>query len=113
MVESLGIPGGKIKWGEASTEALRREIKEETSLDIEDIRFVLAQDCVRSPEFYREEHFVLLNYTCRCVGESKVVLNEEAREFAWVTMDEAMKMDLNRPTQTLLAVVKKNRAQQA
>lgn len=108
-----GIPGGKIKWGEASTEALRREIKEETSLDIEDIRFVLAQDCVRSPEFYREEHFVLLNYTCRCVGESKVVLNEEAREFAWVTMDEAMKMDLNRPTQTLLAVVKKNRAQQA
>src|ERR1041385_8160170 len=43
-----GIPGGKIKSGETSEAALRREISEETALEVEDIRFVLAQDCISS-----------------------------------------------------------------
>ena len=79
-----GIPGGKIKWGEPSVDALRREIKEETDLEIRDIEFVLVQDCIHSKEFYRDAHFVLLNYTCRCVGQPQVKLNDEAREFRWV-----------------------------
>ena len=33
-----GIPGGKIKWGEPSEDALRREIKEETDLEIDGYR---------------------------------------------------------------------------
>jgi len=37
-----GIPGGKIKWGEDSITALRREILEETGLAITDIQFVLV-----------------------------------------------------------------------
>jgi len=100
-----GIPGGKIKWGEASVEALRREIKEETNLDIEDIEFKLAQDCIHSKEFYRDAHFILLNYTCGCAGEAQVKLNDEAREFRWVTMPEALKMPTNEPTRKLLLAV--------
>ncbi|HXE42725.1 MAG TPA: NUDIX domain-containing protein, partial [Candidatus Baltobacteraceae bacterium] len=77
-----GIPGGKIKWGESSEAALRREILEETGLKISDIQFVLVQDCIHSKEFYRDAHFVLLNYTCRCAGKNpQVTLNEEGREF--------------------------------
>jgi len=34
MSNLWGIPGGKIKWGELSEDALRREIKEETDLEI-------------------------------------------------------------------------------
>jgi len=100
-----GIPGGKIKFGESSTEALRREIKEETNLDIEAIEWVLVQDCIRSREFYREAHFVLLNYTCRCVDAPRVELNEEAQQFRWVGLDEALTMDLNQPTRVLIAAV--------
>lgn len=100
-----GIPGGKTKFGETSEAALRREILEETSLAIDDIRFVLVQDCIHSTEFYRDAHFVLLNYTCRCAGHADVRLNEEAQEFRWVTLDEAFKLPLNRPTLVLLEAV--------
>lgn len=102
-----GIPGGKIRYGESSADALRREIKEETNLGIEDIRFVLAQDCVHSAEFYRDAHFILLNYTCRCAGDTRVTLNDEAQAFRWVGPDEALEMGLNQPTRALLEAVKK------
>src|SRR2546421_1329934 len=103
-----GIPGGKIKLGESAVDALRREIKEETRLEIEDIRFVLVQDCIHSREFYRDAHFILLNYTCRSVGEPRVRLNDEAQEFRWVGMDEALAMELNEPTRILMEAVRRS-----
>jgi phosphoglycolate phosphatase len=103
-----GIPGGKIKWGERSEDALRRELKEETNLDVTDIRFVLVQDCIHSTEFYRDAHFVLLNYTAHCPGKPNVKLNDEAREFVWVTVEQALAMKLNQPTRILLEAVESN-----
>jgi phosphoglycolate phosphatase len=104
--DKWGIPGGKIKWGEASEAALRREILEETGLKISDIKFVLVQDCIHSKEFYRDAHFVLLNYTCRCAGKNpRVKLNDEARESRWLAPAAALKMKLNKPTRILLAAV--------
>jgi ADP-ribose pyrophosphatase YjhB (NUDIX family) len=104
-----GIPGGKIKWGETSEAALRREIKEETNLNVQAVQFVLVQDCIHSPEFYRDAHFVLLNYTCRCAGKPEVILNEEGREFRWLPLAAAKELPLNRPTKILINAVLKQK----
>ena len=97
-----GIPGGKVHHGEPCVDALRRELKEETNLDVSDVEFVLVQDCIGSKEFYRDAHFVLLNYRCRAVEPFEVKLNEEAQEFRWVPLADAMRMELNQPTRLLL-----------
>jgi ADP-ribose pyrophosphatase YjhB (NUDIX family) len=107
--DKWGIPGGKIKWGETSETALRREIMEETALKISDIHFVLVQDCIHSREFYKDAHFVLLNYTCRCTAKNPAVkLNEEGREFRWLKLGDAKKLKLNQPTKILIEAVMKN-----
>lgn len=102
-----GIPGGKTKWGETSEEALRREVLEETDLQIDTIKFILVQDCIHSREFYRDAHFVLLNYTCQTHGAPSVKLNDEAQEFRWLTLSEALQMELNTPTRILLEAISK------
>lgn len=103
-----GIPGGKIKWGEPSEVALRREIKEETDLEVTNIEFVLVQDCIHSKEFYRDAHFVLLNYICRTRSRRpEVTLNEEGREYRWLTLEKAGELPLNYPTKVLLEAVRR------
>jgi phosphoglycolate phosphatase len=99
--DKWGIPGGKIKRGEPSLVALHREVLEETALLIDDVHFILVQDCIDSPEFMRPEHFILLNYIARARTTS-VRLNDEAEEFLWLPPAEAMLLDLNQPTRTLL-----------
>lgn len=101
-----GLPGGKIEVGETSKQALAREIKEETRLDIFDIEFILAQDVIFSEEFYKPKHFIFLNYRCQTNHHPhEVVLNDEAQSYVWVLPEEALQMDLNRPTKLLIEEV--------
>ncbi len=103
-----GIPGGKIERGESSIAALRREIREETAIEIDDIQFALVQDCIDSPEFMRPEHFLLLNYVARA-RTTAVQLNNEAQDFLWLPPADALSLDLNHPTRYfLLEAIERN-----
>jgi phosphoglycolate phosphatase len=101
-----GIPGGKVHYNEPCVDALRRELKEETNLAVNDIQFVLVQDCIGSKEFYREAHFLLLNYRCRAMEPLDVILNEEAQEYRWLPLQDALTLELNTPTRVLLEALR-------
>lgn len=97
------IPGGKVDSGETLIEAAIREVKEETNLDISDVRFGKICESIFSEEFFKRRHFVMHDYVARLESpQEAVVLNDEAEEYGWFTFDEAIKLDLIEPGKEIL-----------
>ncbi|MFH1294351.1 MAG: NUDIX domain-containing protein, partial [Candidatus Aenigmatarchaeota archaeon] len=82
-------------------DAVRREVKEETGLDVDVIEFIKPTEFIFDPVFYKRRHFVFLDFFCKA-GSSDVQLNDEAEEFVWVTPEEALKMALEPYTRPLI-----------
>ncbi len=99
---TFAIPGGKIDKDETSTDALLRELQEETGLRLKETSLFMVQDCIQSDEFYvPDSHFIFLNYIAH-TDNPYVVLNDEAQSFLWVDPKEALHLNLNHPTRLLI-----------
>lgn len=101
--DKYAIPGGHIELGETMEEALRREIEEETGLDIYEIEFASLQEFVFDEAFHEKRHFIFIDFVCRTdSGDDEVVLNFESQEYVWVSLEEALKLPLEPFTRRLI-----------
>jgi ADP-ribose pyrophosphatase YjhB (NUDIX family) len=83
------LPGGGLEWHEKIVDCLRRELREETGIEVKNIQYIPAI----FEEFYKTWHGVFFNFTCEPVDEDpKIVINDEASDYGWYTLEEARKM---------------------
>ena len=104
---ALGVwtmPGGMVEAGETLSEALVREILEETSMTIEPV--VLAghrEVVVRDDDGKVSRHFVILCFASRWVsGETK--LNDELDDFKWVRPSDLRELKTTEGLDEIVAV---------
>lgn len=81
FIDMWEFPGGKIEEGESKEEALKREIKEELELDIENLDYLTTVD-YDYPNF----HLKMDCFICEIAG-GKLSLNAH-NDAKWVNFDE-------------------------
>ena len=81
------IPGGRVEHGEYLADAVRREVREETGLEVE------VGDLVGILEVPGDDHYVILDYAARPSGGDDPVAGDDASEVGWIPLDEVSALD--------------------
>ncbi len=68
LLGQWSIPGGLIDVGETLREAVIREVKEETGLDVEPIELIELLDRIHRQDGRVRYHYVIADYLCRVAG---------------------------------------------
>ena len=78
------LPGGGVELGETLEQAVVREIREETALEIEPVALVgFRQAIARDAAGRVERHFVILPFAARFIS-GEISLNEELAAADWL-----------------------------
>ncbi len=97
---TIHIPGGGMKDGECCEDALRREIMEETGLELKEIKKFDFEDAIL--QYKGEEwHFIFLRYLVTSTS-NKAIPGDDAKELFWLNKEEIPKYNHNPISVTLL-----------
>jgi 8-oxo-dGTP diphosphatase len=78
------LPGGGVEVGETLFEAVKREVREETALEVEPVGLAGYREAIGGDAHGRvERHFVILPFAARWI-RGELVLSEELSEAIWL-----------------------------
>lgn len=96
------FPFGHVEFGETLEDAVKREVKEETDLNVENVKFLRVVEFINPSDHYiKNLHFIGLQHTCKTY-EKEAKINREAQSYVWVAPSEALKMDLEKGTRATI-----------
>ena len=97
------LPGGALEYNETVKDALVREIREETGLDVEIASPAIIHDNIVDQWRW---HGVTITYVCRPTSDNpRITLDHEATEYRWLTYEEALRLNLHFGTKEILQEV--------
>lgn len=100
------VPGGLVELGETVENAVIREVKEETGLDVAEPQLIDVMDNIARDENGEiKYHFVIIDYFLKVKG-GELKAADDAEELRWVPISEVEKYDL---TKTFRAFLQRNR----
>jgi 8-oxo-dGTP pyrophosphatase MutT (NUDIX family) len=82
------LPGGQLDEGESITESARREIHEETGLEVGDITLFTAD-----ARFNKEHEYWVVLFSTAATVSTEVRLSKEHTEYAWLTLQDFLLLD--------------------
>jgi 8-oxo-dGTP diphosphatase len=78
------LPGGALELGESLEDGVRREVREETGLEIRPLGVLeIFERILRDADGAPEYHYVLIDYVCRVTG-GELGAGDDVCEVAWV-----------------------------
>lgn len=98
--EGMFIPaGGHIDYGETWVEAAKREVREETGLEVDKVELITAANLIDLPYFSKKGHFVSLQVRAELTSSAAEIKMDgrEVSEVKWLKPEEWLKEEKLEP----------------